>query len=570
MNYGFIQRFSGLRHARRLSSSQIGDLTPGYCTYAYKLPARSFVRRFSGLDDRYTHFLSLSSGNDKNMESYSACSDESTEASSRFSLDIHGKESHPTGQKATITITESEKRLFDLLLGCVEVYSLNMDLRVVGGWVRDKLLNLGSKDIDIALPTMTGVEFCEHLNRYTSEKFGFQRTIGVVKRCPEQSKHLETATMNILGFDVDFVNLRSEDYANNSRIPVMRIGTPFEDAQRRDFTVNAIFYNITRGIIEDFTGFGIEDLHDKVIRTCSPAFETFMDDPLRVIRAIRFTCRLKFDLHKDILDSISNKDVLKALNDKVSRPRISQEIDGILSKGDIVPGFKLLKDFKVLNLLLGVPDDGTVDKQSRLSDNVLVEGCRLMESLKTLIRDDFIDEKYIYLAALVAPTIDMPNIGKMTVAEYLIKERFKLPNKYASSAEAIAQGSVLFENLVDALPTDELDLRQALGLAIRKAGLLWKESLLLHFAKRPEPDADAVYEKFSSIISLAEKLGVNDTYNIKAMITGQELLNILPRLKGGPTFKEVLESQVALMIRDVNITKDNLELHLRETFREFL
>lgn len=82
-------------------------------------------------------------------------------------------------------------------------------------------------------------------------------------------------------FDVDFTNLRSEVYAD-SRIPTIQLGTPEEDAHRRDLTINSLFFNINSRAVEDYTGHGLDDLRHGLIRTPLAARETFLDDPLRV------------------------------------------------------------------------------------------------------------------------------------------------------------------------------------------------------------------------------------------------------------------------------------------------
>nr|PVC50626.1 tRNA nucleotidyltransferase [Theileria orientalis] len=475
-------------------------------------------------------------------------------------LEVYRNENEKAG-RVTLNITGSEKKLFDLLTECVKFYELDMDLRVVGGWVRDKLLKNENKDIDVAIPKMTGMEFCEYLNKFTKDNYGFSKTVGIVKRCPEQSKHLETATMSVLGFDVDFVNLRSEDYAADSRIPVMRIGTPYEDCMRRDFTVNALFYNITKNYIEDFTTKGIEDLNQSLIRTCSEPFETFMDDPLRTIRAVRFSSRLNFKLDSDLVKSI-NDEVLEALEHKVSRSRISQEIDNILSKSDIHEAFKQMYTFRMLHVLLNVPVRGEerVDKVSGVSEGMLSEALSLMDHVKKRNFED-VEHKYLYLAALVVPTRELGPVGKMTVADYLIKERLKLPNKYSSSANTISNGSLVF---TDYLNCSERD-RVSTGLAIRTVGPLWKESLAMSVT---ETNRD--YKEFEEVVSLAKQHGIEEAYNFKAPVTGSELTELLPKITSGPKFKAALEFQVKLMLQNENVTKDELKERLKSEFRELL
>lgn len=90
--------------------------------------------------------------------------------------------------------------------------------------------------------------------------------------------------MKIRGLWVDLVNLRSEEYAHNSRIPTMTFGTPEQDALRRDFTINSLFYNINEGLVEDLTGRGIADMKQGIIRTPLPPRETFLDGMYGSIR----------------------------------------------------------------------------------------------------------------------------------------------------------------------------------------------------------------------------------------------------------------------------------------------
>ena len=121
--------------------------------------------------------------------------------------------------------------------------------------------------------------------------------VTVIKANPDQSKHLETATCCIGGLELDFVNLRTEHYddASDRRIPhQVFCGTAEEDAYRRDITINSLFYNVTTSKVEDLTGCGVRDLLvDRLIRTPLDPRVTFMDDPLRVLRAVRFAAVLE-------------------------------------------------------------------------------------------------------------------------------------------------------------------------------------------------------------------------------------------------------------------------------------
>lgn len=214
-------------------------------------------------------------------------------------------------------------------------------LRWAGGWVRDKLLGRQSHDIDVAINTMTGEAFGEALRDFCDvpeniKKHDLQKqdvgNIHKIEKNPEKSKNLETATVKIFGLDVDFVNLRTETYAEDSRNPQMEFGTAEEDARRRDATVNALFYNIHTDEVEDFVG-GLEDIEAKIIRTPMDPYQTFMDDPLRVLRLVRFASRLGFKIEPNVKEYMGNDKVLRALQAKISRERVGVEMEKML-KGE--------------------------------------------------------------------------------------------------------------------------------------------------------------------------------------------------------------------------------------------
>jgi tRNA nucleotidyltransferase (CCA-adding enzyme) len=144
---------------------------------------------------------------------------------------------------------------------------------------------------------MFGKDFAEMIQKTCKEDPDLQDTsnVGVIQANSEQSKHLETATLRVAGTWIDIVNLRSEKYTEHSRVPIIEIGTPEEDAYRRDLTINSMFYNINEGKVEDFTKLGLYDLKSKTARTPMEPLQTLLDDPLRTLRIIRFANR--FDLH---------------------------------------------------------------------------------------------------------------------------------------------------------------------------------------------------------------------------------------------------------------------------------
>lgn len=236
-----------------------------------------------------------------------------------------------------LTLTSQERQLFDLLKSVVSEYCPGAELRVAGGWVRDKILGLGSDDVDISTDIISGAAFCQHLEAYlrvhpisTSES-SKKPSVSVTKLNPQQSKHLETAIVTLYGLELNFAQLRTDVYGTQSRIPLISNATPKEDSFRRDFTTNALFYNIMTDTIEDFTGNGIQSILKQVIKTPLPPLETLKDDPLRALRAIRFAARFGFSIHPELMKCIADPYVHELLLKKVTPPRVGIEVQKMLA-----------------------------------------------------------------------------------------------------------------------------------------------------------------------------------------------------------------------------------------------
>lgn len=224
-----------------------------------------------------------------------------------------------------IHFSHEELNIFNI----IKKYALSLESGVVprlaGGFVRDKILNIPCSDIDIALENISGVSFANGL----SETFKDQPSVHKISANPEKSKHLETAVLNIYGFSIDFVQLRSESYTH-TRIPLVIPGTAKEDAERRDITINSLFYNLITEEIEDFTGRGLHDIENKIIDTPLNPRTTLFDDPLRILRIFRFKSKFGFQISSRIYEAISDEEIKEALEKKVSNERVLIEIDKML------------------------------------------------------------------------------------------------------------------------------------------------------------------------------------------------------------------------------------------------
>ncbi|KAF1790270.1 Poly A polymerase, head domain [Phytophthora cactorum] len=254
----------------------------------------------------------------------------------------------------------AEDSLFSFLEYIQRLYAPETQLRVAGGWVRDKLRGAESEDIDIALDNLMGAKFARHITKFQRDRKLPPSSVGVVKANSDKSKHLEGST-------VDLVHLRAEEYTLDSRVPEVKFATPEDDASRRDLTINALFYNLHTRQVEDFTGKGVEDLKAGVIRTPREPVQTFLDDPLRVLRALRFACEFGFlldpALERAVLDQ---REIVGAMRRKM------------LSGNDPARAFEFLRKFNLLELVFndtaGKMGEGEeYDEYSRLNEISNVE-----------------------------------------------------------------------------------------------------------------------------------------------------------------------------------------------------
>ncbi|MBC8004053.1 MAG: HD domain-containing protein, partial [Verrucomicrobia bacterium] len=215
---------------------------------------------------------------------------------------------------------------------------LNQETYLIGGYVRDLILNRPSPDIDV-VTIGSGI----HLAERVAKKLGPSIQVSVFKT-------FGTAMLKYESLDVEFVGARKESYNEDSRKPTVEDGTLEEDQNRRDFTINAlaICLNSDRfGELTDPFG-GIQDIKDKIIRTPLEPGITFSDDPLRMMRAIRFATQLGFTIEEKTLEAI-------ALNKKrihiISRERIAEELNKIILSSKPSVGFRLLDKTGLLEII---------------------------------------------------------------------------------------------------------------------------------------------------------------------------------------------------------------------------
>lgn len=220
-------------------------------------------------------------------------------------------------------------------------------LYMAGGYVRDKLLGLDPKDIDIVVdgdPT-AGIEAA----KFIAKKLGVFKQDSNPIIFPTYGTAKLTFNVDDIPVDVEFVAPRKEKYYIGSRKPIVFAGTLEDDANRRDFTVNALFQNLSTDEIKDLTGRGIKDLESKILQTTGDATWIFSEDPLRILRAIRFALKYNFKLPISVIKAIKN--AAKDLNN-ISNERIKEELSKILVLSSPSKAIRLFKITGILDVIL--------------------------------------------------------------------------------------------------------------------------------------------------------------------------------------------------------------------------
>jgi poly(A) polymerase len=236
---------------------------------------------------------------------------------------------------------------------------LNVKAYVVGGWVRDLMLDRRSKDIDIVV-VGSGIDLAREVLQNLSSKKSLQ-----------VFSNFGTAMLKVDDWEVEFVGARKESYRQDSRKPIVEDGTLEEDISRRDFTINAMAISLNKpeygNLIDLFDG--LKDIEEKIIRTPLDPDITYSDDPLRMMRAVRFASQLGFKIDCDSFEAIKKNAPRIQI---VSKERIMDEFNKILASDEPGNGIKMLRAsgllkhfFPELDLMHGVETvDGKTHKDN--------------------------------------------------------------------------------------------------------------------------------------------------------------------------------------------------------------
>lgn len=539
-------------------------------------------------------------------------------SSKRFAIDMsmffpnNGQLQQEQTLSQSISLTKEESDLFHLVRKVRDARCPGTTLRVAGGWVRDKLLGVdtasctsdsstatSSADIDFVLNDISGSEFARMVRDYLVEEQqrlqqqqtdnsdgGSKNNHGDTKidNLPPalkdfgnveglSSQHLQTATLQIGPLDVDFCQLRFEKYKTDSRVPSETgIATVVEDAFRRDLTINALYYNLNTNEVEDWTEQGFRDLQVRTIATPRAALPTLLEDPLRILRAIRFAAQLSFQMDPSLKKGALDRRVRQALRTKVSKDRIGKEIDTIFQTTNPTLGLELLIETRLADVVFPLNDNADEQQQRALSRIppffIYSAGFQSLFRTQTLLNRivfaaqskptkqnwDATKRRYLWYAGFFKPFYDMLSSSTETkransdrqhrrrdksIVHKLLSKSLKRPTAEIESVEAIVRGArilkpflgkydasthriqqSLLSKLEDPMLNERLDeqdprwksvadLRWMCYKLLKRIGPLWKESLVLALAHTTEYKlADAVQRFEGWVTTIEDELGL--------------------------------------------------------------
>jgi tRNA nucleotidyltransferase (CCA-adding enzyme) len=431
-------------------------------------------------------------------------------------------------------------------------------------------MGIDSNDIDIAIDTMSGEPFALAVKEFMERNGYHMSQVSKIQMNPEKSKHLETATARVLDQDIDFVNLRCETYHEHSRNPQVEFGSPLEDALRRDLTINALFYNLHTNQVEDFTGHGLEDMKNQFARTPLPPFQTLLDDPLRVLRIIRFATRLGYSLDPAILEAARNPAIHEAFEKKLSKERVGTEIEKMMKGNDPSRSIQLIWDFNCYQIVFEPPVGFTNDSI------VLEEALQVSKTLDMLYQSKVLEQipwisdissveskQHIYLASACCPYRNSTfkvKLKTVSTVKYIVGQSLKLSTQQSEFCAGLLFKLDDIRRLVVQDLKKPLD-RKTMGLLIRELGQRpighsWDMCILMamtfelsKLGSTDFKDAEScrIIGRYIHFMKDVISMGLQDVHDLKPILDGKKIAGILG-IKPGPQLGKLLQQLIEWQI----------------------
>lgn len=443
-------------------------------------------------------------------------------------------------------LTPFEKQIINLIrLACDSYSPVKIVARIVGGWVRDKLLGSQSDDIDFSIEGIDGLSFANRVGEVASrEEFPHLKVHGN----PEQSAHIGSAKVYLNpDFYIDICGLRWDQYSENSRIPVITVGTPEQDALRRDFTINAVFFNINDFKVEDFCN-GAFDIQNHIIRTPQPSRQSFLDDPLRILRAFRFGARYNFNLADDIIPSALDEATHNEYASKITAERANAEMTKALEGSRPELYVKWISESNMFDLLFDRNHSYNIDPEQAILRVSFISSIVSPDMLEDSKKDFLI----LILCAIFQPLISFPKIKpnpkksqEIEAIKYAIIREVKYQNEIGDAVFNFLYGAEQCKALIG----NELN-RVNVGHFIRNTGPKW------HYIQYVLFDQNATQFFVEALLPFVEQQGLGNAYLIKPLLRGNQLAKELG-IKPGKGMEAMINQMIDWQFENPNGTAED-------------
>lgn len=419
------------------------------------------------------------------------------------------------------TLTSNDKLIFDLVRKTCATFESRVVVRVAGGWVRDRLMNHISDDIDLTVEGTDWREFATRIQKMCDP----EREIVVIEANLEQSKSVSTARVRVeKDVWLDICGLQYDQ-------AVDECATAESDARRRDFTLNAVFFNINENKVEDFVG-GIEDLKAGVLRTPIDAINTLTNDPLRIIRGFRFGCVYNFKIDDSIIEAAPQ--LRKEFETKITRNRIGTELTKAMKSPNAA---KMVEWLHKTGLFMSVFDV--------VSTNPLNEAESVEHATTALQRStDNSLNMSIMLAAIYKHIFCQPSgKNKKTQPDPIVKGLL-LSSKVDKESRTLCTAADTLTTLIGNIN------RVTVGKWIMKAGPLWCHTHTQLFD-------DTLHQFYNNeLVPFIQSESMTEIYTLKPLMDGKQLCKAFG-VKPGPSVGRMIEELIEWQLQNPTGSTDN-------------
>jgi poly(A) polymerase len=429
---------------------------------------------------------------------------------------------------------------------------------LAGGAVRDEIMGKTAKDLDFVVigDLDAGINFSIWLSNKLGN-FKEESNPVIYPRFGTSKLSLNNNKLGLPPIELEFVAPRKEKYTSGSRKPDVTGGELIDDVLRRDLTINSLLKNVSTSEILDLTGKGIDDIKNGVIRTTSESEIIFKDDPLRMLRAIRFAVKYDFDINTDVLKEIRKH---SSLIDTISKERISDELNKILLSPNPSKGIRLLKITNLLSYIIEEFNDAVGMKQNiHHKDDVFKHSMDVLsktpDDLKTRLIALFHDIGKV-LTKTVSPEGSVHFYGHEKAGEEMVKNimsRLRYPNDLIDAvALGVRNHMALKHGGDDATGLSDKSIRKF----IASVGDNLENILdVIHADNISHSETSSMPNQINHIRERIKILNSNiDNSKLKLPITGNDLIKM--GLKPSPIFKEILNAVQEAWYENPNISKE--------------